>query len=441
MQAAHVPLTVTIPPSARGFHLAGLVVQTRPDTTARGIHLLVRFLIPILVTVEGRAERQQVQFDDISLEFRPPTENVQGTTLVQVHVANAGRTYSRVSGTAQVLYQTGGRWRPVVTGMIKETGIIPGVRLVLGNDLARRLPPGRYKLLGTLYIDGRRQPALEKEVDFKGDPTVTTLPVDSDLRVEPAEVSLFGVAGATRTAVLSVENAGEDDVIVEGMSATPGPLRGVALGNLRGNALSCDEWLQLSPAEFTLRAGRKQNLRLVARIPRDGLEHPNYYGLVVLHATYPDGQSAGETPVLVTLTNKDEQAQPMGQVSQLALAAEQDGAYVVRAKAVNVGKVHFRPAVKAIVLTGQGQAALESLLTGPGGAMLPLEMRDYAGVVNIGALSPGEYVLRVVLETGSEPAAQEQVLIKVSEEDGRKEVTVVSPDSKQPATAAAGAQE
>ena len=438
MKMAPVTVTVKTPPTARGFYLAGLIAQIKAKPAEKGITIVVRFMIPILLEIEGRPERQQIELTDTGMTFRKAGANLPAATLVSMGVANDGRTYSRTKGSVKVMFSSGGRWRPVSTADIKEIGILPSVKLNLSADLGRRLPSGKYKLTAALSVDGRRVKALEKEIDFEGDPAVTKLAVDTALSLDPLELTIAGAPGAMRTAVLKVENASEDAVNIEAGSLIPAPLRGVAFGELKGDDLSCAAWLEVAPAKFTLRAGGKQNVRVIAKMPKAEKMQAAYYGLVCLRATYPDGQGAGETKTLVCVANKSVPPKPAAQAAKMTLAAEEGSKYAVQGRFANIGNVHFKPKCRAVLASAMGQTVTEIELAGEEGVMLPLETRDFSGVIDFEKVEPGTYALKVVMDCGSGQGAAEQLPISVAIEEGRKVVTVVE---QQPTTSTAPASQ
>jgi len=425
------PVTVSLrpPPTARGFYLAGLIAQIKTKPAEKGITIVVRFMIPILLEIEGRPERQRIELTGAGMTFRKAGDNLPAGTVVSMGVGNEGRTYSRVKGSVKVMYFLNGRWRPVLTAGIKEIGIIPGAKLSLPADLGRRLPSGKYKLTAILYVDGRRVKPLEKEIEFEGDPAVTKLAVDTALMLDPLELTIAGVGGATRTSVLKVENASEDTVEISAFSATPPSLRGVAMGELKGDDLSCAEWIEVSPAKFTLRAGGRQNIRLIARMPKADTMHANYYGLVCLRAAYPDGQGAGETRTLVCVANKRVEPAPAAQAAKMALAAAEGAKYAVQARFANTGNVHFTPRCRAILLSAQGHTVMETELSGDEGLMLQLEIRDFSGEIDFEKVEPGAYALKAVLDCGGGKGAAEQIPLRVTIEDGEKVVTIIEPET------------
>jgi hypothetical protein len=429
MKMAPVTVSVRPPPNARGFYLAGLIAQIKTKPAEKGITVVVRFMIPILLEIEGRPERQQIQLSDVGMAFRKGGENLPAATLVSMGIANEGRTYSRIKGSVKVMYFSSGRWRPVSTADIQEKGIIPGAKLALPAELNRRLPSGKYKLTATLYVDGRRVKPLEKEIDFEGDPAVTKLAVDTALALDPPELTIAGAPGGMRTAVIKVENASEDEVNIEAASLVPPSLRGVAMGELKGDDLSCAEWLEVSPAKFTLRAGGKQNIRVIAKMPKAEVMQANYYGLVTLRATYADGQGAGETKTLVCVANKGVESKPAAQAAKMTLAAAEGAKYAVQARFANIGNVHFKPKCRAVIVTGQGQTVTEIELAGEEGLMLPLETRDFSGEIDFDKVEPGTYALKVVMDCGSGQGAADQMPLRVAVEDGQKTVTIIAREA------------
>jgi len=306
-----------------------------------------------------------------------------------------------------------------------EKGIIPGVSLSLSEDLGRRLPSGKYKLTGTLYVDGRRLRPMEKEVDFEGDPAVTRLAVDTALMLDPPELLIESAPGATRTAVINVENASEEAVQIQADAVIPPPLQGVALGELKGKDLSCAPWVQVSPGRFTLGAGRSQNVRVVARMPKEDGMHANYYAVLSFNASYADGQSAGRTATFVCVTNRAVETVPKAEITRLALSADEGSKYVIQVQTANVGNVHFMPKMMASLINTRGNEVLQRSLGDEAEVMLPLETRRHSGVLDFAEVPAGTYALRALLDYASGEAVAEQLVVNVADKDNQKVVSVV----------------
>lgn len=421
-----VAVRLEVPPGARGTYVAGIIAEQPPRPNATGLVVRVRFLIPVIVEIQGRPVRQQVTLDDLQMIYRKPEGGQPGTTLAGMNIANEGRSYSRVRGDLRVERQSDDRWRPISRVEIPDRGIIPGVTLSLGDDLNRRLPSGTYRLRGNLYVDGRRVAPLDKEIEFEGDPNVDTLAYDTALVLEPGEVAFDATPGATRTSVVRVENPSEDPLEVRAEAVLPASLRGVALGELRGDELSAAEWVEVRPDTFTLRGGGRQNLRVLTRVPRENVDHAHYYAQLVLHATYGDGQSAGTTQTLLTVSNAAVPTEAAVQAVRLALAADEASRYFVQAQFSNVGNVHLAdPRVEAEVLGTGGQPVAATALGGEAGVLLPLGVRHYGGELDFADIEPGRYILQARLRYEGGSTIKRLALRVEEEQDGARSVVIL----------------
>ena len=194
-----VPVTVTlrVPPGVRGFYCACLTASIRPPMVAgeTPAAIVVRFLVPILVQIQGQPTRQSIQLTDVAMEFRPQSLLQPATTIVSMQIANMGGTYSHLKPKLRLQSFSGGHWRTVTEPEFKEVSIIPEIELNLKGDIERSLPPGKYKLYGELHVDGRRVKPVEKEIDFAGDPSISKIAYDAALDLWPADLSLSGVPG------------------------------------------------------------------------------------------------------------------------------------------------------------------------------------------------------------------------------------------------------
>lgn len=436
LQPAKLTVSVTPPANAIGYFFAGIVAETPVPDDQTGIVVRVRFLIPLIVQIQGRSVRQRITLDDVVMTYLKE-EGGTPTTTAHLRVSNQGQTYSRVRGKIFIDRQSEDRWRPVTRFDVGELSIIPGVTLELGKDLARRLPSGTYRLRGELFVDGRQIAPLEKEIVFEGDPNVDAIAYDTALILEPDLVEMDFTPGATRTTVVRIENPGTDPVKVQMVSGTPRGLSGVEMGDLRGSDLSAQPWTDIRPAEFEIKPGRWQNVRVISRVPREGAEHPNYYADLILHGTYADGQSAGETRSTVHLVNTGIESTTRAVVEQLSLAeSDQPARFVVQMRVTNVGNVHLEPVTRALLLTAQGSLVTNQALSGEEGALLPLGKRTYSAELDFSGVEPGYYTLRGMVTLGMESeATKEQVLLvetqEVTGQDGSTasvpRVTVVDP--------------
>lgn len=410
-------VNVNVPRNARGTYFGALIAETPRPADASGLVVRVRFLIPIIVQIQGRAERQQVELEDITLLYDDGEESSLGpTTRAFLHIRNKGRTYSRVRGRLTVERQAGERWRPVTRIELPSRSIIPGVVLELGEDLQRRLPSGTYRLRGELRIDGRRARAIEREIEFTGDPNVDSLAYDVALLMDPEIVRLDVAPGATRTAAVSVQNPGEDPITVRMVASIPEDLRGVAIGDLRGDVYSAEPWTEIRPTEFTVRPGGRRNVRILSRVPQDDVGRANYYADLVLEGRYEDGQSAGVTRSIVHLAHRGVEAEPGAMIERLLVAeGDEPSEHFVQARFVNIGNVHLEPTGDIEVLSGRGTAARARLAAEPG-PLLPLGKRSFSAAIDFAGVEPGYYVVRATFGYGFGQSTADQLLIEVVEE-------------------------
>lgn len=426
-----VPVTVTIrvPPGVRGFYGAAVLGSLRPPPGVIGVALVLRFVVPILIEIQGRAVRHKIELTDVGMEFRKAAVEKSATTLVSLGIANNGETYSSLKGIALVRKLSGGHWRKIATAEFQERSIIPRVKFNLKSDIGRSLPSGKYRVAGTLYVDGRRVKPLEKEITFTGDPSVTKAAADAALNLQPLEVSIKNAqSGATRSAVIKIENASEDAVNVTAALSVPPVLKNVAFGELKGEDLTCAEWVRVEPEKFTLRGGARQSIRIIAEIPNSELMHSRYYALLGLRARYLDGQSAGVRTALIYVENNGIEGRPAPRPMKLTIAAMEASKYIVVCRFGNVGNAHFTPRCMAMVRTlTTGATVTKLLLSGKAGVMLPLEVRDFSGVVDFSRVNAGTYRLTAVLGYAGEQIAI-QIPIRVSlGPDEQRLVEIVEP--------------
>jgi len=434
LETVPVKVSLRIPRRARGFYAAALIAQTRPSKPKEGrirIGIAIRFLIPVLVEIQGRPVRQRIELAGASMQFLEQSEKNPATTLVLMDIVNKGGTYSRLKGNINVMRQAGEHWQRVSQAEFREVGIIPGVELNLKSDLKRRLPSGEYKLRGTVYVDGRRIKPLVKEIGFVGDPTVRKVAADTSLILEPSTLSIKAVPGGTRTTAIKIQNPSEEAVNVSVDVELPESLRAVALGELKGEDLSCARWIEVIPDSFTVRPGRHRSIRIVAKLPKSEEIYPNHYATLNFHATYTDGQSAGKNTSLILLENAKIKAKPAAQIMKASLAAEEGSRYIIRTRCANVGNVHFNPKCNATVTKPDGAPVLESALSGQRHVMLPLEIRDFSGILDFSTVEEGIYRLTVSMDYGEKTGEVSKILpIQVSLEEGEKIVAAIPIDEE-----------
>jgi hypothetical protein len=82
-------------------------------------------------------------------------------------------------------------------------------------------------------------------------------------------------------------------------------------------------------------------------------------------------------------------------------------------------------------MTADGRIARRTILAGETELMLPLEVRNFSGLIDLAAILPGAYRLEAMLEYTTDEGTNKQttqaITIQVSNENGRKIVEIIGP--------------
>jgi len=437
LQRKEIGLQIRVPGGTRGYYCAALLAQTRFRPTEGGVHasVILQFLIPVIIEVQGPVMRHDIKVTGIDLEYRPQQELRQAATLVTLGVANTGGTYNRLVGKARVWGQMGGHWRKITDTDFIDTGIIPGVTLNLKEDVGRPLPSGTYRITGVLYVDGRRSQTVQEVIEYDGDKRIVDVPTDAAMDLDPGELTIETMPGAVRGKPMKVINASDENVIVDVELAMPDEMRHAAIVDargrtVRGDQMGCVEWLDVVPRQFTLQGHTSRNLRVTARMPKSENPFPNYYAAVRFKARYPDGQTAGSTVGRVYVTTRGVESEPRILGKLLTLGESAPGRYFVTAHFSNSGNSHVLPRCRAALTMMPSRMLRKRIdLSGEayekgGGSMLPCETRKFSGVLDVGDILPGTYRLTAILEYGVGLSQQVQKSIEVTEQNGQKKVVL-----------------
>lgn len=429
-QSAQVMVDVAVPRRAKGFYGAGILVtfRARPDLyDVPTAPVNIRFLVPIVLQVQGRTIRHKIELNDVNMEFVNPTTTYPASTIVSMDINNEGGTYSHLKPLARIWNYTDNHWRMITTAEFDDAGIIPGVKLKLRHRLLRSMPSGRYKIVGALYVDGKRSERIEKIIDFKGDENIKEIKTDAPIDLVPGDISLECMPGSTRLESLKVYNASQETINIQTAIGLPPTLQGKTVQDLKGEDLNCTGWITINPQNFTLSRYGQQNITITSRMPDTAVVHPSYYSLLALWATYPDGQRAGVSTANICVTNPQVESNPQVEAINVIPAQLGNSKYLFGAKFVNFGSVHVVPvACRVRVVTETGIPAAGTVLNSyEKGPLLPLEIRNYSGILDFNNIDPGIYRVAVSLEWGTNQRAQKQIQVRVSVEGEERVVNVV----------------
>lgn len=429
---ARVPvrLYAEVPPGTRGYYCAALIAQAliqAGEIEGVATAMILEFVVPIIINVQGRPMQQDVKLTDVGLEFRPQTMDSAPASLVTLSVKNSGGTYSLLKAYCRVWGKFGGHWRKIAdVEYPSDISVIPGAEFTLRKDVGRPLPAGEYKVEGYLHVDGARADQLGRELEFKGDSRIRETEVKTGLALDldTRQVIVAAAPGQTRSETVQVVNASDDTVTVDVTMSLPEQMEGKVWENIRGEQFACTDWLQVSPSQFTLQAHQRTNLRILCKMPASTTQ-PNYYATILLSAKYPDGQDAGSMDAYVCVTNRSGQQLVRVFGFPVNLAESSPGRFVVTARFGNFGDTHVQPVCQGVLTAWGTNETYKRLVmdsAGQSGTMLPLETRSFNGILDVASVPAGRYRLTAVLIHDRGEVVQSQTVLEVIDTDEGKAV-------------------
>lgn len=352
------------------------------------------------------------------------------TTHVIMSIDNNGETRSHLKGFAKITGFFDEHWREITTAEFTGASIIPGAKLKLRANIGRTLPSAKYKIGGWLYVDGRRDQRITDEMDFVGDASIKKVAADAPIDLNPGSISINSMPGATRVGAIKIYNASDEAINVQAAIRLPQPLMGTAFGDIKGDDLDCTGWLQIEPKQFTLRSHAQQSIRIISKMPNNVSESiPCYYALLGFVSSYADGQSGGVTTAPISVANQNINVDPYVYGMTLKPALKGGSEYYIVARYGNFGRIHFTPLrCRAAIVDSQGAPkAIATLISRKTDMILPLEARDYSGVIDISRVPIGTYRLAAELKYGPdlEEKTDKQIGIRVMAQGGQKVIEVL----------------
>ncbi|MEQ9257994.1 MAG: hypothetical protein RIG84_02730 [Roseovarius sp.] len=432
---------LTVPPNVRGTYTLAVLVSSRPPEEGN-LRINVRFLIPVILTINSRPARQNISLEDAAMEALARTSEAEGepfsdelpeeTTLLRPVISNAGRTFARIRGEFWLDHGSDdGRWRQVKRIELDDQRLLPLATIRPRLDLGQLIPEGRYRIRGELFVDGRRTPPLRKEIEFAGHPGAEELVYEIAMRFEPEVLEVDYQPKAVRATRLVVENPGFDPVDVTLDFKIPQDMAGRSSATVRGQDLSAVPWLEVLPKTFRLRANSSRAVRVMARFPDEDAKYSNYYAEINLAATFLDGQEAGATSGLVEISSPTAGNAPAGDVENVRISElTEPGEYSVALRFTNVGDVLLDPRVTYQILSPEGaQFARGRLASDQETPLVPLGTRTFGGVLTIADLEPGEYAFRTNVQTGADGDLVAAYITRIIKDDEDVRFEVIGPTS------------
>ncbi len=402
-KTVNVPIVIRPANGSRGFWCAGIVCGLEPRADAIGVTVRYEFVVPVLLTMDGPATYNKVTLVDAGLETFKDVDGTAGNTVVTLTIENTGQTYSRLIPRAQVFVPRANNDSQLVIREVKfnEVAIVPGSRLKIKGDCGRNLPSKTYLVKGFISVDGKPPKRIETKVPYTGEKAAREVS-DAAVEIEPATVVIDSTAGSVGRSMVEVRNDSDQPVTIRAHVTTPGVFGGhVSPSGLRGESMSCSDWVDVSPSEFTLQGYRSQKIQLTSRMPASAIESRGYYADLSLFSSYSDGTSAGAPcHAQICVTNKRVPLSPLVNPKKIAHEPGEAQKWTVLARFQNVGNAHIKPYCEAQLVRVDGTVMLRSPMTAQDkpDLMLPLEPRDFSGELDLTNLrDPGVYRIAAVL--------------------------------------------
>ena len=445
LQSTPVEVQIAVPRGSRGFSCAGILATLGSMQGTGNLPFRLRFMVPVVIQVMSLSIRHQVEPVGIGMQFIEAGKRGLGspaTTLMSMDIENKGGTFPRCRPLGRIWSWSGGHWRHVTTTAFQDTstniGIIPGAKVSVRTDLLKTLPPGKYKIAGELYVNGKRTKRIDKTIEFAGDPDISKLAVDRALDLDPRSLIIESLPGSTRTTMIRVQNTSNEIVHVHPVLGLPEHMPSAVLDDVKGLDMDCSPWITVKPKKFTLKGeGGMQVVSITSAMPKSAVKCPHYYANLDFWSYYPDGQGAGRTRAQLIVSNtKFQDVEPKAWVKSMMHYHISGSKYQIAAQFNNPGLTHFTPlkCKAAITLETSDIPRISAVLKSDvKGYMLPFEYRNFSGIIDLSALDAGDYRLSVGLQYAVGKWEWKQIAIKVTIEGGRRvlETTGTQEDLKQ----------
>jgi len=428
-------LSVRIPGNARGFSCAGLKVTLKPRPGLVGVVFKYDFVVPILVSVDGHALTSNVKVVSAGLKYEGGGSGQQERVSLLASMANNGTAYSKFTATASIwqVLETG-RSRSVKKDLkLFEKPMVPGSEFNTATDLGSDLPTGKYKISIRLNVDGRRVKGLTQEVDFVN-PTQSGLAhVDAAMRLNPARVDLDMNPGRVGNQKIVIRNYSDEDIVVKAVPVVPDAFAN-RVTTVRGNDISCADWIEIRPNELPIRAGGQRTVTVVVRMPKEDqlpvltIDPTNYYSMVKFYGFYRDRSSAGISSALVNVKKRGAEPVPTVQQKELKIQSLGQSRFLIVGVFANYGTVDVTPTCVGRILAESSGSSGSTINYGKirltnedaDAVLMPFTSRAFSTEYDFSNIPAGRYTVVLRLDYAKGLWSEIQKQYEVYDSNGEK---------------------
>lgn len=405
---------VNVPFGARGSHTVVLMVEPEVRAGPGAIGIQIRYAVRLNIRVAAVTQPPRVDIEDLRFE----TEGDKPVVRVRVRNPSSSDFMVQAEATLRDSNRRLVERIPLLTEVARRSGqtqtrIYPGSLLEFTAPVTASIPPGQYELRAFVRYADRGQVTAAKGLSFQqalapGRPAAGSVA----LRVEPSPLIFRAPAGGLASQTLQVTNLSTQpvQVLAYARDVTPGYSRSVwSLLRLR-TALP----LRLGP-------GEQARLTITAQPSRDQ-PGGGYYGTLVLRS-WPKDADPRSAPALreaASLVAVLVGEPPAASVSagELAYRPPQepgdDGLLMIPVQ--NAGAIHVEPRGRLRLESEEGQPLGDLLAVPEGGPAWLFPGQTTFLIARVSPLKPGNYRLRVRVESAGRLIVDETRTLLVSPE-------------------------
>ncbi len=435
-EAFAVKGTMTVPRGASGGRYAAVVFELIPeerkgDPALASSTFVQRFATVVELTIPARHVQKRLDVTGFSITHareKPAYASMYGkdAIILSAEARNEGDIHVFAQGRMILRDAAGKRLIEIPLGSGRGI-VLPGATINLGSVLPGGLAPGEYITDISVKYGGMR-PATAKVPFSVGESgtevtKMETTAVIAPFSVDPDQLDLSGIAGATVARPLIIENRSDQAIRVEGRVATlafddAGEL---ILDDVESSTPSCADWIEVKPDVVEIRPRARQVVRMMLSIPKG--ESGGKYANVIFTATPVEADESaisdapawsGESGTVVFLKVGKE----FETIGELAPITIDDGGpsvgTVFGTVFKNTGTIHVKPraslALKKRIMP-ESVPGIEYV--GPG-SLIDVHSLDLGEEVNVvlpggvrafdvalsGQLEPGDYVVEFLVHYG-----------------------------------------